>query len=414
MPLTEDDLAHMFNVEEPPPTPSGFRRGWALRRETEAEAHHGNAQRLALLKEPGTFEVFGFLFHRYCSEPHHRVRAQLHKEQGEEPRWSLTVAEYRARLLAFARVVPGHDVEHTPSATAGTGLDQVSRRAAPPDHVILHEAPKASGGEDKRGRDAMRTELAKPKRLAGPRTRDAVDELFARLFSESRWLQPPIEWAWQRALDAVADHGALRWPPFLLVGPPGCGKSRLAERLGQLAGLPVSRIEGASLTGSFAVGGSDFLWANAHPGEAVRLIHASGAANPLIVYDEIDKGQTSSSGGDPRQALLPLFQRSTAANYRCPFLQAPIDLSFVSWILTANSLDGLPPPLLDRVTVFEVGYPRGIDLKHLVLGALEGLEIDERVITRIVTEIEAGNMSLRGLERLRADFVAIERRPVLN
>lgn len=82
--------------------------------------------------------------------------------------------------------------------------------------------------------------------------------------------------------------------------------------------------------------------------------------SPMILIDEIDKfSGKAGSGGDPRAALLPLLQRSTAASFVCPYLQAPIDLSRVSWILCANTLDGLSRPLLDRLVVFEVAAPRG-------------------------------------------------------
>lgn len=71
--------------------------------------------------------------------------------------------------------------------------------------------------------------------------------------------------------------------------------------------------------------------------------------SPMILIDKIDKfSGKAGSGGDPRAALLPLLQRSTAASFVCPYLQAPIDLSRVSWILCANTLDGLSRPLLDR------------------------------------------------------------------
>ncbi|WP_235841354.1 AAA family ATPase [Cereibacter azotoformans] len=407
VPLFDDDLDETGSAEELPPTPAGFRREWAQLRDMDASMHHNEAQRWSFLKRPSTLETYSFLFKRACGEPHEVVRRRLRELQNADPLWVGLASEVRARLMLQAGDLSQGEGD------CGTASAEVTNGSVPAGHILLHAAP-AKVGEDRRGRDALREALAKPKRLAGPRTPDEVDRLFAALFAEGPWLRKPLAWAWQRALDSLDECGWFRLPPLLLLGPPGCGKTRMAERLAELAGLPRSRLEGASMTASFPIGGSDFQWNSSHPGEAVRLIHESDVANPLVIFDEVEKGQTSSSGGDPRQALLPFLQRSTAASYRCPYLQAPVDLSHVTWILTANSLEGLSAPLLDRVTLFPVGYPTGSDLERLVIRVLDGLEVDERVVARLTAEIENGRLTLRGLDRLKNDFRALGRRPMLH
>ncbi|EKX56432.1 hypothetical protein SAMN05421763_11422 [[Luteovulum] sphaeroides subsp. megalophilum] len=86
----------------------------------------------------------------------------------------------------------------------------------------------------------------------------------------------------------------------------------------------------------------------------------------------------------------------------------------MTWILTANGLEGLSAPLLDRVTVFQARHPTGSDLERLVIRVLDGLEVDERVVMRITAEIEGGRLTLRGLDRLKNNFRALGRRPMLH
>lgn len=88
-------------------------------------------------------------------------------------------------------------------------------------------------------RERFRESLSGFKRLAGPADRDTVDLIAAQLFWESPWLREPIEWIWQRMLDAVERKVVgLRLPPLLIVGPAGCGKTHLATLLADSAGVP--------------------------------------------------------------------------------------------------------------------------------------------------------------------------------
>lgn len=263
-------------------------------------------------------------------------------------------------------------------------------------------------------RDKMRLELAKPKRISGPENSDQVDEIAARLYEESPWMRQAIQWLWMQLKDSQEAGRPGHFSPVLLVGPPGCGKTHLAEMVAESLGRAWRRLEGSSMTASFPIGGSDFQWGNSHPSEAVRLIESSGTANPILLFDEVEKTVHKSSGGDPKNALLPLLQQSTAATYYCPYLQAKIDLSAVGWILLANSVDNLPAPLLDRVTVFHVGYPTGKDLENTIKRALHEYAVDDAVIRQVVREIEAGKMTLRAIDRLKARLRDINRKPMIH
>lgn len=296
-------------------------------------------------------------------------------------------------------------------------IDSIS--GLPAGFVKIHDASDVKSEKkswDTRAdqRDKMRIELAKPKRVCGPENAHQIDEFAAQLYHESPWMREAIQWLWMQLKDSQEAGRPGHFSPVLLVGPPGCGKTYLAEKTAEYLGRSWKRLDGSSMTAAFPIGGSDFQWNSSHPSEAVRLIEASGTANPVVIFDEVEKTVARSSGGDPQNALLPLLQQSTAATFQCPYLQAKIDLSGVGWILLANSIDNLPAPLLDRVTVFHVGYPTGKDLENAISRALSEYAVDDAVIRQVVREIEAGRMTLRAIDRLKARLRDINRRPMMH
>lgn len=243
------------------------------------------------------------------------------------------------------------------------------------------------------------------------RSRDDADQIFANLLDEAPWLQGPIQALWQAALDGIG--GPLILPPLLLVGPPGGGKTRFAMRLVETLGLPASRIEAAGSTAVFDISGSEFQWRDAMPGEPIRLVERSGHATVALIVDEVDKVARGSNAGDLALALLPLLQSETARGFRCPYFQMPVDLSRISWILTANDLRAVPAPLRDRCRVFAVTLPEGAMLRCMVERQLAGFAEPE-IISEVARGIEEGRLSLRGLARIAMDLRRLARRPRLH
>ena len=94
-------------------------------------------------------------------------------------------------------------------------------------------------------------------------------------------------------------------------------------------------------------------------------------ANPLILVDEVDKVSEGNYNGDPIAALLPAMERETARRYHDSYLLGDLDLSHISWILTANDAGKLSSPLLDRVRLVKVKRPSVFDLPSIVRGILE-------------------------------------------
>lgn len=146
------------------------------------------------------------------------------------------------------------------------------------------------------------------------------------------------------------------FPPCVVLGDPGGGKSRLVRRVLDLLGIGWSVLDAATTTDQGIIG-SPRRWASGYPSFPILTIERYGVANPAIVVDEIEKAGRSTAGSihDP---LLSLLEKGTARKWRDQFLDAEVDVSHLSWIFTANSLDGIPGALRNRLRVLRMPRPR--------------------------------------------------------
>jgi len=142
--------------------------------------------------------------------------------------------------------------------------------------------------------------------------------------------------------------------PFLLVGPPGSGKTRFASELAHTLGLPLNIISGSAsdTAGLQAVSRG---WATAMPCGPVNAILRHGCANPVLLVDEIEKAKGSNNNGHIWSTLLSMMNGD--GQYYDSCLMANVDLRYVNFWATANSIQNLPEPLLDRFIVIEVPGP---------------------------------------------------------
>jgi hypothetical protein len=166
---------------------------------------------------------------------------------------------------------------------------------------------------------------------------------------------PYAEQAIDFALADLVGRRTVRLRPLLLVGDAGGGKSRFARRLGEALDIGVWRTD-ASRSDGAVFGGTDKRWYSAEPAHPFLAIAQAKHANPLVLIDEIEKAATRTDYGRFWDCLLGFLEPETAARYPDPALQTNLDLSQVSYVATANTLDPLPSPLRDRFRV--VNFPK--------------------------------------------------------
>jgi ATP-dependent Lon protease len=195
------------------------------------------------------------------------------------------------------------------------------------------------------------------------------------------------------ALSDLVGRRTVRLRPLLLVGTPGGGKSRFARRLGEALSLGVWRTD-ASRSDGAVFGGTDKRWHSAEPCHPLLAIAQAGHANPMVLIDEADKAGTRADYGRFWDCLLGFLEPETAARYPDPALQAKLDLSHVSYVATANTLDPLPHPLRDRFRIVTFPNPRKGDLDALLPAVVADLMKERGLDERWVAPLSGDEQEL--------------------
>jgi len=313
-------------------------------------------------------------------------------------------------------------------------LGEVDQEAA--EAAELRDQVEASGMTGEARREADR-ELARLERIPSASPESSIVRTYIEILCSLPWQRSTAgelevararrvldrdHWALEKVKQRIVEHlavrrlradrgleGPHREPILCFVGPPGVGKTSLGESVARAMDRKFVRVALGGVRDEAEIRGHRRTYVGALPGRIVRAIREAGTMNPVVLLDEVDK-IGSDYRGDPAAALLEVLDPAQNHTFRDHYLEVDLDLSDVVFLATANVLDSIPGPLLDRMELVQLdGYTEdekvAIGRDHLLPRQLSkaGLESSEVIIEddalRLIAAEYTREAGVRSLER---------------
>ncbi|KKC32971.1 hypothetical protein WH91_11270, partial [Devosia psychrophila] len=301
-----------------------------------------------------------------------------------------------------------------------TGSDATAfvRVMEPVDHGAHESRRGADNRHDRYTVNRLINGLSDVKSLKGPATSDTVDRMAAALFADAPNFAAAIQAIRTSAMTSIS-RGArwLQFKPIIIESDPGAGKTRIVHKLAEHSGLPLLYLDCASMTNLTPILGQDSSWSHSRASEIMEAIARGDIANLIVVFDELDKLKDHGRNSSPQasEALVGLFEKSSAAAHLDHFTQLTIDMSFINWVILVNDVERLSKPFVDRCQVIRLPPPSVAEITQIATREIERRGLEPELVAAIAKAVRKGRVtSLRTLHKLLDAAAAASARHLLN